>query len=136
MDDKKTLADLKAEIAKFVQERNWDRFQNLRALAISLSLEANEFLDHFQWLSDSEVESYEKDESKREEIEEGLCDILSYLLITASKMDIDLSSAFTKKLEKNRKKYPVEEFSKNLTREEDSKKYQELRKKFMQKKKP
>jgi dCTP diphosphatase len=127
--DKTTnIEELKKEVSKFVKERNWDRFQNLRSLAISLSLESNEFLDHFQWLSDSEVANLEKDKVLHPELIEELCDILSYILITANKLDIDITSEFLKKLEKNRKKYPAAEFSKDLSREDDNKKYQKLRK--------
>ncbi|EKD99615.1 MAG: hypothetical protein ACD_22C00222G0006 [uncultured bacterium] len=128
MDNKQTISGLKIEIDKFVKERNWDKFQNLRSLAISLSLESNELLDHFQWLSDLEVEKYEQDTSKHNELAEELSDILSYVLITSNKLNIDLSTAFLKKLEKNRQKYPADEFNKDLTREEDNQKYQNLRK--------
>jgi len=128
-DSKTTLEKLKLEIDKFVKERNWDRFQNIRSLAISLSLESNELLDHFQWLNDKEVEEFENDKSKHEEIGEELADILSYVLIAANKLDIDLSKAFLEKLKKNKLKYTKEEF-KDLTWEEDNKKYQDKRKQW------
>lgn len=125
-----TISDLKLEVKKFIKERGWDRFQTLRALAISLSLESNEFLDHFQWLNDKEVEELEKDVTKHEELAEELCDILSYLLTAADKLNVDLTKVFLNKLEKNRKKYPIETFHEGNTWEEDNKKYQDRRKAF------
>ena len=130
MNDKTTtLDDLKKEINEFVEERKWDEFQNLRSLAISLSLESNELLDHFQWLNDKEVDDYEKDKSNHVEISEELVDILSYILIASKKLDIDITKAFKDKLAKNREKYPAEEFV-ELNREEDNKKYQKKRKEW------
>jgi NTP pyrophosphatase (non-canonical NTP hydrolase) len=128
-DNKTTLEDLQKAIGEFVSERNWDKFQNIRNLAISLSLESNELLDHFQWFNDSEVEEFEKDEKNKEEVGEELADILAYILIAADRMKIDLSSSFIKKIEKNKKKYPAEKFQ-NLTWEEDNKKYQKSRNEF------
>ena len=114
--NKSTLDDLKDAIGKFVTERDWDKFQNIRSLAISLSLEVGELMDHIQWLNDSEVEEFEKDGKNKAIVGEELADILSYVLIAADRMDIDLDDIFFKKLEKNKKKYPVEKFQ-NLTRE-------------------
>lgn len=125
-----TILNLKQEVKKFIKERGWDRFQTLRALAISLSLESNEFLDHFQWLNDKEVVELENDSSKHAELAEELCDILSYLLTTADKLNVDLTEAFFHKLVKNRKKYPIETFHEGNTWEEDNKKYQDRRKNY------
>ena len=127
--NKSTLDDLKDAIGKFVTERDWDKFQNIRSLAISLSLEVGELMDHIQWLNDSEVEEFEKDGKNKAIVGEELADILSYVLIAADRMDIDLDDIFFKKLEKNKKKYPVEKFQ-NLTREEDNKIYQKTREEY------
>jgi NTP pyrophosphatase (non-canonical NTP hydrolase) len=133
MNDKTTtIENLKEEINKFVEERKWNEFQNMRSLAISLSLEANELLDHFQWLNDKEVDNYENNEQNKLELGEELVDILSYILIASNKLDIDITGIFRKKLEKNREKYPAQEFIK-LNRTEDNKKYQEKRKEWEKK---
>lgn len=124
MNDKKaTINGLKIAVDKFVKDRNWDEFQNIRSLAISLSLESNELLDHFQWLSDKEVENFEKDSKNIEEIKYELADILSYLLIACNRLNIDISSTFIKKIEQNSKKYPAKDF-KDLPRQEDNNLYQ------------
>lgn len=128
-DNKATIQQLKNAIDKFVKDRNWDEFQNIRSLAISLSLESNELLDHFQWLSDKEVADFEENKESIDEIKEELADILSYILIAANRLNIDISSTFLKKLEKNSKKYPAEEF-KELDREQDNKLYKQKRKEW------
>ncbi|HSX39654.1 MAG TPA: nucleotide pyrophosphohydrolase [Candidatus Saccharimonadales bacterium] len=131
--DKTDIDELQEAILKFVSERDWDKFQDLKSLGISLSLESNEFLEHFQWLSDKEVKTVKNDPRKKQELVEELSDILSYLLIAASKLEMDISKEFLNKLEKNRKKYPLENFSKKLSRSKDNKIYQKLRKEWMSK---
>ena len=125
-DSTTTIKDLRKQTLRFVKERNWEQFQNMRSLAISLSLEANELLDHFQWLNDAEVDKIEKDEAKIEEFAMELADILAYLLIASNKLNIDLSKAFYSKMDLNNKKYIAERF-KYLTWKEDNKVYQEIR---------
>ncbi len=129
-DSNTTINELKQLIEAFNKERNWKRFHNLRSLAISLSLESNEFLEHFQWLSDKEVTKYELDKTKTAESAEELCDILWYLLTACQKLEIDVSQEFVKKLKKNKDKYPVEQFSTKMSKEADNEKYQKLRKEW------
>jgi NTP pyrophosphatase (non-canonical NTP hydrolase) len=91
------IQDLTKEMHKFVQAQGWykedsPKPQSLRNLAISLSLEANEVLEHFQWR--------EKPED-RLGLSEELADVALYLLQIASQADIDLESAILDKLKKN-----------------------------------
>lgn len=92
------------EILQFRQERNWHLEQDSRALAISISLEANELLEPFQWISGAEAEF-----TYRQEIKEEMADVLIYLVALADHMKVDLSEAVTEKLQKNLHKYPVPE---------------------------
>jgi NTP pyrophosphatase (non-canonical NTP hydrolase) len=73
---------------------------------MALIVEAAELVEHFQWLS--ERQSEELDHDRRAAVAEELADILIYTLRLASQMEIDLGSAAWAKLEKNRRKYPVE----------------------------
>ena len=125
-DSTTTIKDLRELQMAFVKERNWEKFQNMRSLAISVSLEANELLEHFQWLNDEEVLTLEKDKAKIAELSEEMADILNYILIASDRLGIDLSKVLANKIAKNRAKYPKKHFRK-LTWEEDNKKYQELR---------
>lgn len=107
--DKNTnISELKEKVAEFIHERDWERFHNPKDLAVSISIEAAELLERFQWKSEKEIGELIKDEKEFQEIKEEVADILIYSLSMANRMDIDLSRAVEEKLEKNRKKYPVE----------------------------
>ena len=87
-------------------------------MAISISLESNELLEHFQWKNPEEVASYVA--SHREDIADEMADVFTYLIQFAGAIDVDLFDATLRKLEKSAKKYPVEKSKGN------HKKYTEL----------
>lgn len=103
---KKELSDLTKKILKFRDARNWKQFHNPKDLAISLSLEASEVLEHFQWKSKEEVEQYIKD--NKNSIGEELADVLYWVLLMSHDLGIDIIRASENKLKKNIKKYPVQ----------------------------
>lgn len=98
-----SIEELKKEFVKFRDERDWKKFHNPKDLAVSISLEASELLELFQWKSKKEVSSVPK-----EKIEEELADIFLYCLSMSDILGIDLKKATLEKIEKNRKKYPTE----------------------------
>ena len=100
------ISSLMETVVKFRDERDWKQFHNPKDCAISLSLEAAEVMEHFQWKSKEEVEEYVK--SHREEIGDELADVLYCVLLMSNDLNIDISEAFLKKLEKNGAKYPVD----------------------------
>jgi len=102
----KKITDLTKRIVKFRDARNWKQFHNPKDLAISLSLEASEFLEHFQWKSKKEIEKYVKE--SKDDLADELADVFNYLLLTAHDLDIDIADALNKKIDKSEKKYPVE----------------------------
>ncbi len=104
-DGRATLADLKALVARFVAERDWNRYHTPRNVAVSIVLEAGELLEHFQW---SPPAPDEMTADRRQEIGEEMADVLAYLLSLANVLDLDLSAALEAKMRKNRRKYPVE----------------------------
>ncbi len=75
-------------------------------MSISVIIEAAELLEHFQWKTKKEVEKYVKE--NKEEIQDEIADIALYLFELADNLDINLLNAMKTKLEKNKKKYPVE----------------------------
>jgi NTP pyrophosphatase (non-canonical NTP hydrolase) len=97
------MKELIQEIIKFRDERNWRQYHNPKDLAISLTLEAAELLENFQWSSTEEAEV-----ANREAIAEELADVLMYAILLSDVMDFDLKTIIMKKLEKNRMKYPIE----------------------------
>ncbi|GEK33152.1 nucleotide pyrophosphohydrolase [Kurthia sibirica] len=90
------------EVVDFRKQRDWHLEQDPRSLAISVSLEASELLECFQWTSGAQaVDKYPQ------EIKEEMADVLIYLIALADTMAIDLSKAVSEKLVKNTVKYPV-----------------------------
>lgn len=95
--------ETKALIQKFVDDRNWDQYHTPKNLAISISLEANELLENFQW-----VESEEALKSKMQNIKEELADVLVYCQQMCAKLGLDQDEIIKDKMAKNEAKYPVE----------------------------
>lgn len=91
------------EVLKFRDDRNWKQFHNPKDLAISISLEAAELLEVFQW-SASDVVC----ENKLEKIKEELADVLNYCILMADTCGLDLDEIISEKVKRNNEKYPVE----------------------------
>ena len=91
------------KIIKFRDDRNWSQYHNSKDLAISISLEANELLELFQWNSSEETVN-----KNLNEIKDELADVLIYSILLSDKLDIDINQIVENKLDKNAKKYPVE----------------------------
>lgn len=87
------------EIKEFNEERDWDQFHSPENLAKSISIEAGELLECFQWNG----EKYNK-----EEVCEELADVFTYCIQMATKLEVDPEEIILKKLEKTRNKYPVD----------------------------
>ena len=92
------MNDLMQEIKQFNEERDWNQFHSLENLAKSISIEAGELLECFQWNS-----NYDKDE-----VCEELADVYTYCIQMAMKLEIDPEKIILKKLEKTKKKYSVD----------------------------
>jgi len=102
---KDTLENSIKKIIKFRNARKWKQFHNPKDLAISLSLEASEVLEHFQWKSKEEVEEYVK--NNKNEIGKELADVFYWVLLMSHDLKIDLVNSFDKKMEENNKKYTI-----------------------------
>ncbi|HEY0965161.1 MAG TPA: nucleotide pyrophosphohydrolase [Candidatus Saccharimonadales bacterium] len=103
--DEASLKELQAMIRQFVDDRDWDQFHNPKDLAISLSLESAEVMEHFQWKNTDEMAEHAK--KMKNEVGEELADVFYWVLLLANKLNIDLVGAFKKKMKKNQAKYPV-----------------------------
>ena len=102
------LSNLVGRIKQSREERDWMQFHNHKDMALSISLEAAELLEHFQWKNGEDVHKVAK--QNKEEISDEMADIFLYLLELSDNMDVDLLAAANKKLEKNMVKYPAERF--------------------------
>ena len=102
----KKLKELTKKLIAFREARDWNKFHKPKDLAISLSLEASEVLEHFQWKSEKEIEEYI--ETQKNEIGEELADVFNWILIMSHDFGIDIVDASTRKILKNETKYPIE----------------------------
>ena len=93
-------------IKQFRDERDWMQFHDPKNMSISVIIEAAELLEHFQWKTKKEVEKYVKE--NKEEIQDEIADIALYLFELSDNLYINLLKAIKNKLEKNKRKYPVE----------------------------
>ena len=101
-----SLEHLAECLRDFAQERNWEQFHSPKNLAMALSVEAAELLEHFQWMT--EDESAKPTPEKLQQILEEIGDVLIYLTRIADRLGIDPLNAAYKKLEINHRKYPAE----------------------------
>lgn len=85
-------------LREFVRERDWDQFHSPENLAKSISIEAAELLECFQWSPDFD----------QTRVEEELADVVTYCIHLANKIGVDLDNIVMRKLESTKVKYPVE----------------------------
>ena len=100
--------ELKLAIQKllnFRKYRDWEQFHNPKNLAISISLEAAELLENFQWRDLEESLKFARE--NKEKISEEVADLLIYIFYLCNDLGIDFVGAIDKKIEENNKKYPV-----------------------------
>ena len=95
------MRNLIETIRKFNSERDWEQYHSPKNLAMALSVEVAEVVEHFQWLNQAQSQSMNL--SKKEEIKDEIGDVIIYLVNLADKLDIDPIQAAFDKIEKNRK---------------------------------
>lgn len=100
------LERLTTSLRSFAELRDWNQFHSPKNLAMALSVEVAEILEHFQWLT--EQESSKLPEEKLAEVREEIGDVLIYLVRLADVLGIDPLEAAEDKLAKNEEKYPAD----------------------------
>ena len=100
------MEELKSEIIKFQKERDWKKFHTPENLAKSISIEAAELLEHFQWGKEYNID----------DVAEELADVLIYCMYMADSLDLDIKEIILNKMEKNAIKYPVDKSKGNATK--------------------
>ena len=106
-----TFEEVQELVMDHIRARKWDKTNDSRGLAISLSLEANELLEYFQW-SDTHI-------GTKDDMASELADIIIYAIQFADQFDINIPEAVAAKIAKLDKKYPVEIFEINNKAEQD-----------------
>ena len=109
-DKSTTIRELRNLVAEFIRERDWEQFHDPKNLAMSISIEAAELMEHFQWDRNEQIPAILEDPGRRKEIEEELADVVCYCLSLANNLEIDLSEAVERKVLKNAEKYPPGEY--------------------------
>ena len=92
------MKELQDKIDEFTKERDWDKFHSPENLAKSISIEAGELLECFQWDNNYDINS----------VKEELADVFNYCFQLASKLNLDPKEIILDKIEKNAKKYPID----------------------------
>jgi NTP pyrophosphatase (non-canonical NTP hydrolase) len=94
------------KIRRFRDERDWKKFHDPKNLAASISIEAAELLELFQWMSGEEATRFAA--QNKERVSEEVADVAIYLFELADITGIDIAQAIEAKLEKNAAKYPID----------------------------
>jgi dCTP diphosphatase len=100
------MKDLIRGLSEFARERDWEQFHSPKNLAMALSVEVSEIVEHFQWLT--EEESYKLNSEALLKVKDEIGDVLIYLVNLSHKLGIDPLEAAKEKLKKNDLKYPAE----------------------------
>jgi NTP pyrophosphatase (non-canonical NTP hydrolase) len=100
-----TIEALTAEIRAFRDARDWLQFHNPKELAVAITAEAGELLQHFVWQDAAQSEARVKE--RRAEIESEIADVAILLFELADNSGIDLAAAMRAKLARNEERYPV-----------------------------
>jgi NTP pyrophosphatase (non-canonical NTP hydrolase) len=95
-------------VRRFRDERDWARFHNPKELAVSISIEAAELLERFQWKNEGEVREMLRSPEAMDAVRDEMADVLLLLVSCADTLGVDLVEAAAAKLDKNAEKYPVE----------------------------
>ena len=93
------LKQILERLIKFRDERNWKQFHTPENLAKSISIEANELLENYQWGSEN---------ADIENVKEEVADVFGYILLLCEELNIDLIKETYKKIDKNIQKYPID----------------------------
>ncbi len=105
-----TVAELKTLVDDFVRERDWSQFHSPKNLAMALSIEAAELMEHFQWIEVADSREVANHPEKLAAAAEEIADVLAYTLAIANAMGVDLSETLNAKMIKNAEKYPADQY--------------------------
>jgi NTP pyrophosphatase (non-canonical NTP hydrolase) len=118
MDATTTLSELKALVARFVRQRDWEQFHTPKNLSVGIAVEAAELMEVFQWHDAAASVALLRTARARRAAAEELADVLIYCLAFANRADIDVARAVRSKLARNRRKYPAHRFRGRFSDEE------------------
>ena len=103
-----TIAQIKAELRQFVADRDWEQYHFPKDLAIGLSIEAAELLEHFRFRSNDEISERLKDVAFLEEVSHELADVLYFVLLICNNLSLDATQTLARKMQISAARYPVD----------------------------
>lgn len=105
--ENRTLESLKEKLNQFARERDWEKYHSPKNLVMSLTCEAAELLEIFQWLTEEESNKVMESPKTREAVRQEIGDVMNNLVYIASILNVDLLEAAHDKLVINEQKYPA-----------------------------
>jgi NTP pyrophosphatase (non-canonical NTP hydrolase) len=110
VDDRLTpVIELRRLVEEFVRERNWDGYHSPKNLATSISIEAAELMELFQWVTTAQSSCVDDETLRR--VKDELADVLIYCLSLANRLNIDIAAAVETKMMTNRTRFPADGFA-------------------------
>ena len=109
-DNEISIEELKSIVEQFVKERDWEKFHSPKNLSMSISIEASELMELFQWLTFNESKEKMNEGRLRKNAIDEIADVMIYAISFCNRNNIDISEAISQKLKKNEKKYPANMF--------------------------
>jgi dCTP diphosphatase len=107
-DNKTNIGEIKQKISEFINARDWEQYHIPKDVALALSIEVSEILEHFRFKTDENIKEWMNDPKNKEQLADEIADSGIFLIDLARICNIDLSKAIKNKLEKSAKKYPVD----------------------------
>lgn len=104
------VAELRENMRRFVEERNWQTFHAPKNICMALAVEVAELMEHFQWLTIEESREIANQPEKLAAVAEEIADVFGYTIALANELGIDIATTVRKKMVKNAIKYPVEQY--------------------------
>lgn len=100
-----SVRELQRECDEFVEERDWEDFHTPKNVAMSISVEASELLELFQWHDDIASDRVKQDPKQVADVKDELADVVIYCMTMANELDIDLGEAVSEKIERNESRF-------------------------------
>lgn len=104
---RESLSELQTELKQFARERDWEQFHAPKNLSMALMVEVAELAEHFQWMTEAQSQSLNKE--KKELVAFEMADVFIYLLRLATELDVDLMEYVEKKIAINHERYPADQ---------------------------
>lgn len=109
-----SFENIKNKLRVFASDRDWDQFHSPKNLAMALSVEVAELVEHFQWLTEESSKNLKA--NTLDEVADEIADVQLYLIRLADKLDVDIPKAVEQKIEKNEAKYPADKVRDSSTK--------------------